>query len=203
VKLHPQISTVTDIDFLIDGGFVTKENRAYFKDLCYQIVDAISPMFEGVQYLRIHGDCHRGNLIERPGEGLMVIDFDDMMTGPAVHDIWLMLPDHYTRARREVDLILSGYEEFREFDYSSLKLIEPLRFMRIIYYLAWCARQADDLDFRRDHPDWGNDNFWSGELTDLRHQFQVIMEHKDEWERQHGNILPDDDEAYDEDSFKF
>ena len=65
--------------------------------------------------------------------------------------------------------------------------------MRIIYYLAWCARQGDDLDFRRDHPDWGNEMFWSREYTDLRHQFQVIMEHREEWDREHAYAAPDDD----------
>ncbi|HEY9161195.1 MAG TPA: serine/threonine protein kinase [Desulfomonilia bacterium] len=193
VRLHPGISTRADIEFLLEGGFIHPELRDAFKELCFQILDEITGLFGGVEYIRIHGDCHRGNLIERPGEGLMVIDLDDMMTGPPVHDLWLMLPDHYTRAKREIDLIMSGYEEFREFDYSTLKLIEPLRFMRIIYYLAWCARQGDDLDFKRDHPDWGNENFWAKELIDLRNQFQIIMEHKEEWNREHGNMLPDDD----------
>jgi Ser/Thr protein kinase RdoA (MazF antagonist) len=192
VRLHPGISTRADIEFLLEGGFIHPESRDPFRELCFQILEEITGLFDGVEYIRIHGDCHRGNIIERPGEGLMVIDLDDMMTGPPVHDLWLMLPDHYTRAKREIELIMTGYEEFREFDYSTLKLIEPLRFMRIIYYLAWCARQGDDLDFQRDHPDWGNENFWARELIDLRNQFQIIMEHKEEWERQHGRVLPDD-----------
>jgi Ser/Thr protein kinase RdoA (MazF antagonist) len=193
VRLHPSVSTRADIEFLLEGGFIHPELRDAFKELCFQILDEITGLFDGVEYIRIHGDCHRGNLIERPGEGLMVIDLDDMMTGPPVHDLWLMLPDHYTRAKREIELIMSGYEEFREFDYSTLKLIEPLRFMRIIYYLAWCARQGDDLDFKRDHPDWGNENFWARELIDLRNQFQIIMEHKEEWNREHAYAAKDDD----------
>jgi|WetSurMetagenome_2_1015567.scaffolds.fasta_scaffold14612_7 Ser/Thr protein kinase RdoA (MazF antagonist) len=197
VRLHPGISTRADIEFLLEGGFIHPELRDAFRELCFQILGEITGLFNGVEYIRIHGDCHRGNLIERPGEGLMVIDLDDMMTGPPVHDLWLMLPDHYTRAKREIELIMSGYEEFREFDYSTLKLIEPLRFMRIIYYLAWCARQGDDLDFQRDHPDWGNEMFWSRELVDLRHQFQIIMEHKEEWNREHAYAAQDDgDDGY-------
>jgi Ser/Thr protein kinase RdoA (MazF antagonist) len=94
----------------------------------------------------------------------------------------MILPDHAGRSRREIDLLLEGYEQFREFDYSSLQLIEPLRFMRIIYYLTWCARQLDDYDFRANHPDWGSENFWHREIGDIGHQFQVIMEHKVAWE---------------------
>lgn len=182
ITLHPQRSTRADLDFITRGGFVTPEHRSAFEDLSSRIVERISGLFEGAEFIRIHGDFHRGNLLDRPGEGLMVIDFDDMMEGPPVHDLWLLLPDHAGRSRREIDLILSGYEQFREFDYSSLRLIECLRFMRIVYYLAWCARQAEDYDFRTNHPDWGGDTFWQKELLDMGHQFQVIMEHKIAWE---------------------
>ena len=182
ITLHPMKSTRADLDYIIKGGFVTPEHNAAFEDLTSRIVEGISSDFDDTGFIRIHGDCHRGNLLDRPGEGLMVIDFDDMMTGPPVHDLWLLLPDHAGRSRREIDLLLDGYSQFREFDRSSLKLIEPLRFMRIIYFLAWWARQAHDYDFRNNHPGWGTDAFWQKEILDLNHQFQVIMEHKVAWE---------------------
>jgi Ser/Thr protein kinase RdoA (MazF antagonist) len=182
ITLHPLKSTRDDLDYIIKGGFVTPEHKSAFTDLTSSIVEAISGLFDGAELIRIHGDCHRGNLLERPGEGLMVIDFDDMMVGPPVHDLWLLLPDHAGHSRREIDLLLTGYEQFRTFDHSSVLLIEPLRFMRIVYFLAWWARQADDFDFRSNHPDWGTDAFWNKEILDLNHQFQVIMEHKVAWE---------------------
>ncbi|MGB4109004.1 MAG: serine/threonine protein kinase [Desulfomonilia bacterium] len=182
VVLSPQTSTLSDLDFLIHGGFITPEHRQSFADITSRIVDNISGLFHEKGFIRIHGDCHRGNLLDRPGEGLMAIDFDDMMLGPPVQDLWMLLPDHVGRSRREIDLLLEGYEQFREFDYSSLQLIEPLRFMRIIYYLTWCARQLDDHDFRANHPDWGSENFWHREISDISHQFQVIMEHKVAWD---------------------
>ncbi|HOM29926.1 MAG TPA: serine/threonine protein kinase [Deltaproteobacteria bacterium] len=182
VTMHPSSCTRTDLDFLLQGGFVGPEHVHAFEDVCLSVIEEISGLFEGVEFIRIHGDFHRGNLLDRPSEGLMVIDFDDMMEGPAVHDLWLLLPDHAGRARREIELILSGYERFYPFDPSSLRLIEALRFMRFIYYLAWCARQSADYDFRTNHPDWGTDGFWQRELLDLHHQRQVIMEHKVAWE---------------------
>jgi Ser/Thr protein kinase RdoA (MazF antagonist) len=182
ITLHPLKSTRDDLNLLLGGDFIVPEYKKAFEDLTASIVENITPLFEGAELIRIHGDCHRGNLLDRPGEGLMVIDFDDMMIGPPVHDLWLLLPDHAGRSRSEIDAILEGYEQFREFDYSSLKLIEPLRFMRIIYFLAWLARQVDDYAFRANHPDWGSENFWHHEVSDLKHQFQVIMEHKVAWE---------------------
>jgi Ser/Thr protein kinase RdoA (MazF antagonist) len=182
ITLHPEKSTLADLGFIIRGGFVTQEHEAQFEDLTSRIVESISDLFQGARFIRIHGDCHRGNILDRPGEGLMAIDFDDMMTGPPVHDLWMLLPDHAGRSRREIDLLLEGYEQFREFEYSSIRLIEPLRFMRIIYFLAWTARQVNDYAFRANHPDWGDENFWLHEISDLNHQFQVIMEHKVAWE---------------------
>ncbi len=182
ITLHPGRSTKSDLDFIIKGGFVTPELKPVFEDLTSRIVDSITSLFEGTEFIRIHGDCHRGNLLDRPGEGLMAIDFDDMMMGPAVQDLWMLLPDHAGRSRREIDHLIEGYEQFREFDYQSLRLIEPLRFMRIIYFLAWTARQFHDYAFRANHPDWGSENFWQREVSDLNHQFQVIMEHKVAWE---------------------
>jgi Ser/Thr protein kinase RdoA (MazF antagonist) len=153
-----------------------------FEDLTSRIIENIQGLFDHAELIRIHGDCHRGNLLERPGEGLMAIDFDDMMMGPPMQDLWMLLPDHAGRSRREIGLIMEGYEQFREIEFSSVRLIEPLRFMRIIYYLAWTARQYNDYAFRTNNPDWGSENFWHHEISDLGHQFQVIMEHKVAWE---------------------
>jgi Ser/Thr protein kinase RdoA (MazF antagonist) len=114
------------------------------------------------------------NFLHRPGEGIMVIDFDDMLTGPPIQDLWLLLPDHAVKCRREIQLLLQGYEQFREFDDRTLKLIEPLRAMRIIYFLAWCSRQSSDYKFRTLFPDWGNEIFWQTEIKDLEQQLAVI-----------------------------
>lgn len=176
VRLHPRLSTARDLEYLINGGFVAPASMKQFRDVTSRILGAITPMFDDMEFLRIHGDLHRGNLIFRPDEGIMVIDFDDMMTAPPVQDIWMLLPDHAHLCHREINLILDGYEQFREFDYRSLKLIEPLRIMRIIYFLAWCARQAADNQFRRNFPDWGTENFWRKEIDDLAHQLEIVIE---------------------------
>jgi Ser/Thr protein kinase RdoA (MazF antagonist) len=138
------------------------------------IINEYAPVFDDIEPIRIHGDCHRANIIERPEEGLMVIDFDDMMMGPPVQDLWLLLPGHAHDVSRELNLILEGYETFMPFDDYSLKLIEPLRAMRMIYFLAWQKRQLNDPRFRQQNPEWGSDAFWQQELRDLEHQFHMI-----------------------------
>ncbi len=174
LRMHPESTTVPEIAQLTGAGFMPKSQAARFKEIADRIVETAVRAFEGVELQRIHGDCHRGNILERPDEGLMVIDFDDMVMGPAVQDIWLLLPGHANDVRREIDLILEGYEQFMEFDDRQLRLVEILRAMRIIYFLAWCGTQVEDYRFRSTFPDWGSDMFWRREVADLEHQYNAI-----------------------------
>lgn len=176
VMLHPDLSTHADIMFLLDGGFVTLSYQSAFRELCQRVHEALLGRFDGIGHLRIHGDCHHGNILERPGEGLMIIDFDDMMTGPAIQDLWLLLPDTVANSRREIDSFLRGYGQFRGFDRRELRLIEPLRLMRLLYFLAWSARQENDFKFRHNFPDWGTDSFWMKEISSLRQQLAALRE---------------------------
>ncbi len=176
ITLTPDTSTEGHMDHLIDGGFVSQRHVSEFEDLCDDIMDQIRPAFENCDMIRVHGDCHAGNILDRPDEGIMVIDFDDMAMGPPVQDLWMLLPDHTNRARRELSLILEGYEQFCEFDSSSLHMIESLRLMRILYFLAWCSTQKEDYRFQSNFPDWGSDSFWQSELKDLRYQLGIIRD---------------------------
>lgn len=176
VSLHPLKSTKKDVDYLLDN-FVPEDFKNAFELTCNSIIDLSVPLFENISFQRIHGDCHQKNILNRPGEGMMIIDFDDMMVGPSVHDMWLLLPDHANNSRHEINLILSGYETFKEFDDREIRLIEPLRAMRMIYYLAWCAKQASDYRFKTTFPQWGSLGFWNNEITDLARQLEVIKNH--------------------------
>ena len=173
--LHPDVSTADHLDQLLDGGFVTPRHEAAFHDVTGRILDLIADRFDDAEFIRIHGDLHCGNLLKRPGEGIMVIDFDDMMMGPPVQDLWLLLPGRTEDCRSELALLLRGYEQFREFEPWTLRLIEPLRAMRIIYFLSWCSHQVNDYKFRSMYPDWGSDEFWNREIADLRVQLDAIQ----------------------------
>ena len=170
----PQASTSRFLDDLDEADLVPPDLAAAFYDLADAAVERIAPLFDGVALQRVHGDCHRGNILDRAEEGLLIIDFDDMMVGPAVQDLWLLLPGRIADSRRELALLLEGYEEFQPFDRATVALIEPLRLMRMVYYLAWSALQRHDLRFRESFPQWGGTAFWEQEIEDLRTQLRVI-----------------------------
>ncbi len=140
---------------------------------------------------RIHADLHLGNLLFRDGL-LRVLDFDDMAIGPAVQDLWLALPGRDPEARRQRELFLEGYEQFRLFDRSTLALIEPLRGLRIVHYATWIARRWHDPAFPAAWPQFGSPEHWSRETEDLEEQLAVIR----------GEIEPDEAQAGLEDDEK-
>jgi len=181
IHLHPAESTASDVNRLIDGGFIPLQQLSEFKSVCERILELANRLFEDTERIRIHGDCHSGNVIFRPESGIMLIDFDDMMTGPAVQDLWFLLPDYVDKCQREIELMVEGYELFRPFDRKTISLIEPLRAMRIIYFLAWCSRQSKDFQFRNNFPDWGSDAFWQIELNGLNNQLVIIKESLEEY----------------------
>jgi Ser/Thr protein kinase RdoA (MazF antagonist) len=174
VLCAPVPLTASYVEELLSEKLVHPECVEEFSAACRETLADIDPLFRDAPVQRIHGDCHRGNVIDRPGEGLALIDFDDMMSGPPVQDLWLMLPDHAERSTRELNALLEGYEQFQAFDRATLRLIEPLRFMRMIYFLAWRARQRNDYWFRGSFPDWGTEAFWIKETEDLRDQAAMV-----------------------------
>lgn len=174
ITMAPRKSTLQNIEFILRSGTLSSELRREYEREARAMVDLIAPMFEGLETIRIHGDCHRGNIIHRPGESFYLIDFDDMAMGPPVQDFWMLLPDYSLNARLEIDLFLEGYETFRSFDRRTLKLIEPLRAMRYIHFAAWCAAQAAGGAVTRLAPGFGTPSYWRGEINDLRRQQDEI-----------------------------
>ncbi len=173
ISLRPGLLSAY-VEELEREGMPHPECRAEFREAVEGAREILDPLLEEARLLRIHGDFHRGNILDRPGEGLLLMDFDDMVMGPAVQDLWLLLPGPSDECRREFTLILEGYEEFRPFDSAERALIEPLRFLRMVHYLAWQARQRGDAGFLRHFPDWGGRAFWIKETEDLRDQLRRV-----------------------------
>jgi Ser/Thr protein kinase RdoA (MazF antagonist) len=176
IQIHPQISTRQHLEYILQSEFPVAALRTRYESAVQMVVELITPLFENIENIRIHGDCHFGNILQRPGEPFHLIDFDDMATGPAVQDLWMLLPGHLKQSQVEVELLLEGYETFRTFDPKLLRLIEPLRAMRFIHFTAWCARQKRDGGFARLAPDWGTEAFWKQEIHDLDQQRQEILD---------------------------
>ena len=121
---------------------------------------------------RLHGDLHLGNLLLRD-ELLWVVDFDDMMVGPAVQDLWLAIPGRDRESLALLDEMLEAYEELRALDRSTLRMVEALRGLRMVHYAAWLARRFHDPIFPRTWPHFGTEDYWRRETDDLAEQLAL------------------------------
>ncbi|MDH4322357.1 MAG: serine/threonine protein kinase [Desulfobulbaceae bacterium] len=176
ITMSPAQSTRTQIDYILAGNLIPPDLVAPFRAITDQLLGEITPLFEGTEQIRIHGDCHFSNLIYRPGESFYLIDLDDMSMGPPVHDFWMLLPGYASDSLVEIDIFLEGYETFRDFDHRSLRLIEPLRAMRYIHYTAWCAHQVAEDGLSPVAPNFGTPAYWQQEINDLSEQLERIRE---------------------------
>ncbi len=174
VKMAPDQSTRDHIEFILASDCLQDDQRNPFKDITNKLLDEICPFFEEVDSIRIHGDCHFSNIIYRPGESFFLIDFDDLVMGPPVQDFWMLLPGYGEESFVEIDTFLEGYETFYDFDRRSLRLIEPLRAMRYIHYMAWCTHQVIEDGETLAVPDFGSRFYWQTEIRELADQLERI-----------------------------
>ncbi|MBN2736842.1 MAG: serine/threonine protein kinase [Spirochaetales bacterium] len=174
LRLHPELSFQQDVKKLLASPVLDSPWRERFESVCTSIFLLIHRLFDEFPVHRLHGDCHSGNILSRDDQGLLLIDFDDMCIGPAVQDIWLLMPGTQEDSREFLKSFLSGYEDFCPFNHQELVLIEPLRAMRMVYFLSWCARQVEDPGFFQRFPQWQDNNFWAREIEDLFEQKERI-----------------------------
>jgi Ser/Thr protein kinase RdoA (MazF antagonist) len=125
--------------------------------------------------LRVHADCHAGNLLWTE-DGPHFVDFDDSRCAPAVQDLWMLLGGDPQDMRRQLDALLRGYEMFREFDRRELRLVEALRTLRLLHYSAWIARRWQDPAFPAAFPWFGSARYWQDRILELREQVALMQE---------------------------
>ena len=136
-----------------------------------------------IQRIRLHGDCHPGNILWTPLEspasaqpGPHFVDLDDARMGPAVQDLWMLLSGDRRQQTRQLGYLMDGYEQFRPFDRRELALIEPLRTLRLLHYSAWLARRWDDPTFPIHFPWFGSSDYWQGQVQMLQEQIEAMQE---------------------------
>ncbi|QDL53383.1 serine/threonine protein kinase [Rhodoferax aquaticus] len=136
-----------------------------------------------IRLLRLHGDCHPGNILWTPldvpaasGPGPHFVDLDDARMGPAVQDLWMLTSGDRQQRTRQLGALVDGYEQFREFDRRELPLIEPLRTLRLIHYSAWLARRWHDPTFPINFPWFGSSDYWQGQVQMLEEQMEAMQE---------------------------
>lgn len=175
LRLDPQTYGREPLKFLRDGKFIPLELASRFAAIVTQICDAITPRFEEARYVLLHGDCHSGNILWNRDDPYF-IDFDDMLYAPPVQDLWMLTggDDEYGKERREI--VLEAYEQIRRFDMTTLRLIEPLRALRMIHFSAWIARRWEDSAFKLSFPDFGSERYWQEQIEALSLQLEKIQE---------------------------
>ena len=173
INLNPTSYGHANLNFLLENDLIPEAARDNFKLTVESLLMRIEPMFNGIKNIRIHGDCHFGNVLWTP-DGPTFLDFDDMANGPAVQDIWMLVPGYDEHARLQREVLIEAYESFREFDRAELRLIEPLRALRYIHYASWIARRWEDPIFKRTFEHFGTVQYWQKETLDLREQIGRI-----------------------------
>jgi len=176
LRLDLETYGMTNLDYLLESEAIPERIEEAYATTVEEICDLAAPWFDAAAVQRIHGDCHLGNLIWNEADGPFWVDFDDMVQGPPVQDIWLVVPgrDDESLLRREA--LLRGYEEMREFDRRTLRLIEPLRALRFVHFSAWIAKRWTDPAFPRRFEHFGTERYWQEQLGDLREQLALIRE---------------------------
>lgn len=179
---RPAISIQTyaldSIEFLMGNQFIPMELETSYRTLTDDLVKIIEQRFAETHFetLRLHGDCHPGNVLWRDDIPNFV-DFDDTRTGPAVQDLWMLLSgSERDQQQGQLNKILSGYQQFCRFNGAELNLVESLRTLRIMNYSAWLARRWEDPAFPHSFPWFNTQRYWSDHILTLREQLAALQE---------------------------
>jgi Ser/Thr protein kinase RdoA (MazF antagonist) len=165
-------------DWLLDSGMVPQDLEEAWRstvDLALQGVQNAFDLAAPVRAIRLHGDCHAGNILWTP-DGPHFVDLDDARMGPAVQDLWMLLAGDRPTAARQLKALLGGYEQFHALRREELALIEPLRTLRLLHYSYWLARRWDDPAFPAAFPWFGTQRYWQDRILELREQTSAMQE---------------------------
>lgn len=165
-------------DFLLESGWIPAHLETAYDSLTADLLEVIADTFERadeVNAQRLHGDCHRGNVLWTD-EGPHFVDLDDCLMGPAIQDLWMLLSGSRAEMAQQLSDLLEGYTQFVEFDFREVGLIESLRTLRMIHYSAWLARRWSDPAFPAAFPWFIEPRYWEEQVLALREQLGALAE---------------------------
>ncbi len=176
-QIDVQRMLVDSRSFLLEG-FIPAELQPAYASLTADLLTAVQSIYAEVddaELIRLHGDCHVGNILWRD-EVAHFVDLDDCVTGPAIQDLWMFLNGE--RHDRELQLceLIEGYSEFCDFDPRQLRWVEALRTLRLVHYAAWLARRWDDPAFPRSFTWFNTERYWAEHILELREQLAALQE---------------------------
>ena len=178
-RLTMDVATYGDAsrDWLLANDIVTPDMAAIWRDLVDTALGACRSAFDHtpLKQLRLHGDCHLGNVLWTE-HGPHFVDLDDAVNGPAMQDLWMLLSGDRAAMSRQLLDVLEGYESFMEFDWRELRLVEPLRTLRMLHHSAWIARRWDDPSFPIAFPWFASPSYWADQCVRLREQLVAMAE---------------------------
>tara|TARA_R110002072_G_scaffold542_4_gene4363 strand:- start:747 stop:1727 length:981 start_codon:yes stop_codon:yes gene_type:complete len=164
-------------ELLLDG-FIPKGLVAAYESLTADLEQMVKALYSEVKagdQIRIHGDCHVGNILWRD-ETAHFVDFDDCCTAPAIQDLWMFLNGERHERQLQLSELVEGYSEFCDFDPRQIRWIEALRTMRLIHYAAWLARRWEDPAFPRSFTWFNTERYWADHILELREQMSALQE---------------------------
>ena len=168
--------------FLLANKWIPPDLLPAWESVSAQALEGVRHCFDRagkITTLRLHGDCHMGNVLWSEGatdSGPHFVDFDDCRMGPVVQDLWMLLSGDRDTMTRQLHDVLAGYEDFFEFDPRELHLLEALRTLRLIHYSAWLARRWDDPAFPAAFPWFNTAHYWQTRILELREQVALMQE---------------------------
>jgi len=165
-------------EYLLAHDWLPQELREVWSGVSAQALDGVRHAFDRAgdfATLRLHGDCHMGNVLW-VDDGPHFVDFDDSRMGPAVQDLWMLLSGERGERIRQLSDVLAGYEDFMDFDPRELHLVEALRTLRLLHYAAWLARRWDDPAFPAAFPWFNSQRYWEERILELREQIALMDE---------------------------
>ena len=174
---------VASYEFLLDQGFIPPELEVAYRSLAEDLLLRIGHCYDragAVAYIRVHGDCHCGNILWT-GDGPHVVDLDDARNAPAAQDIWMLLSGDRNEQSEALHEVMSGYTEFCSFNPRELHLLEALRTLRLMYYYAWIARRWNDPAFPRVFTWFNTQKCWEEHILALREQAAAMEEGPLHW----------------------
>ena len=164
--------------FLLEHEFIPAELHEAYRSTAQDALARVRACYKRageMRAIRLHGDCHAGNLLWNE-QGPHFVDFDDCLQGPAVQDIWMLLSGEPDTMRAQLETAMRGYREFCDFDRAELNLVEALRTLRMIHYAGWIARRWDDPAFPAAFTWFNTQRYWQDQILQLREQAAAMDE---------------------------
>jgi Ser/Thr protein kinase RdoA (MazF antagonist) len=182
ISLNVQTYGYAPYHFLLEHDFIPEHVKQNYCSTVQAILKRLDEIFQqnaSLSHLRLHGDCHAGNVLWNHS-GPQIVDLDDCLMGPAIQDLWMLLSGDKEQVKLQLKKILDGYCEFHDFDFRELRLIEALRTLRMIHYSGWLAKRWEDPAFPLNFPWFNTPRYWQEQLQHLNEQAVLLEEDEDD-----------------------